>query len=99
MGQGDVPTPRGGPLRRRRDKRQLERLADASERDVTPRASSAHVRVIEDEPDAMDRDREGQDSEGQEPEAQDPEGPAEVWLPRHGGFHVRAVPIDEPVGE
>ena len=56
MGQGDVPTSRGGPFRRRREKRQLEELAEASARGVTPRASSAHVRVLDDQSDARCED-------------------------------------------
>lgn len=90
MGQGDLPTPRGGPFRRRRDKRQLEQLAGASERDVALKAATAHVRVIEDQSDAPKRD-------GVEQEADPPvDGPLP---PRVGGFHVRAVPIDQPLGE
>lgn len=90
MGQGDVPTSRGGPLRRRREKRQLEQLAETSERDVPPRAAAAHVRVIEDQADAREPD----------PQSQESESPRESPLPsRLGGFHVRAVPIDEPFGE
>jgi hypothetical protein len=90
MGQGDLPTPRGGPFRRRRDKRQLEQLAGASERDVALKAATAHVRVIEDQSDATERD-------GVEQEADAPvDGPLP---PRVGGFHVRAVPIDQPLGE
>jgi hypothetical protein len=90
MGQGDVPTSRGGPIRRRREKRQLEQLAEASERDVTPRAATAHVKVIEDQADAAEQDL----------EAQEPASPSDVPPPiRSTGFHVRAVPIDQPFGE
>jgi hypothetical protein len=90
MGQGDVPTSRGGPIRRRREKRQLEQLAEASEREVTPRAATAHVRVIEDLADAGEPD----------PEEQEPASPGDDSLPvRSGGFHVRPVPIDQPFGE
>jgi hypothetical protein len=90
MGQGDVPTSRGGPFQRRREKRQLEQLAEASEREVTPITASAHVRVIEDQTDASDQDLEGQE----------PESPvADSQQVRTGGFHVRAVPIDQPIGE
>jgi hypothetical protein len=90
MGQGDLPTPRGGPLRRRRDKRQLEQLAGASERDVTLKAATAHVKVIEDQTDNRKPDL--------VEEAPDPpiENPVQG---RTGGFHVRAVPIDQPLGE
>ena len=90
MGQGDVPTSRGGPFRRRREKRQLEQLAEASEREVTLRTTSTHVRVIEDQTDAGDEDIERQEPDS--PTDGSPQG-------RTGGFHVRAVPIDQPVGE
>jgi hypothetical protein len=90
MAQGDIPTSRGGPLRRRRDKRQLEQLADASEREGTPRMATAHVRVIEDLADA----------DKQDVESQEPESPVDASPERRpGGFHVRPVPIDQPVGE
>jgi hypothetical protein len=90
MGQGDVPTSRGGPFRRRREKRQLEQLAEASGREVMPTTASTHVRVIEDQIDA----------DGQASAAQEPEPPGDDTPPvRIGGFHVRAVPIDQPLGE
>jgi hypothetical protein len=90
MGQGDLPTPRGGPFRRRRDKRQLEQLAGASERDVAPKAATAHVRVIEDQADGTKQDL----------EKQEPDPPIDAPMQgRTGGFHVRAVPIDQPLGE
>jgi hypothetical protein len=90
MGQGDVPTSRGGPLRRRKEKRQLEHLAASTARDGTPRASAAHVRVIGDEPAVPPPKPEKQQSEA--PDTCDPP-------PRTSGFHVRAVPIDQPVGD
>lgn len=90
MGQGDVPTSRGGPFRRRREKRQLEQLALATERELTPTAASAHVRVIEDQTESGD-----QRPEGQEPESQG----SDILQTRSGGFHVRAVPIDQPFDE
>jgi hypothetical protein len=91
MGQGDVPTSRGGPLRRRKEKRQLEHLAVKTERDGTPRPpAAAHVRVLEDRPEA-----EAKDLEPPEPDART----ADVPEPRTGGFHVRAVPIDQPFGD
>jgi hypothetical protein len=90
MGQGDLPTPRGGPFRRRRDKRQLEQLAGASERDVALKAATAHVRVIEDQ-----AERTKPDVAEREP---DPPIDSPVQS-RIGGFHVRAVPIDQPLGE
>jgi hypothetical protein len=93
MGQGDIPTSRGGPFRRRREKRQLEQLAEASEPEGTPRTASVHVRVIEDQTDARD-----QDLEKQEPDS--PIDPTDGSPQRRpGGFHVRPVPIDQPVGE
>jgi hypothetical protein len=91
MGQGDVPTSRGGPLRRRKEKRQLEHLAASTARDGTPPASAAHVKLIGDQPAVpVQADREKQDAE-----AADGCTPQ----PRIGGFHVRAVPIDQPVGD
>ena len=90
MGQGDVRTSRGGPLRRRKEKRQLEHLAASTARDGAPPASAAHVRLIGDEPAVT-----GQaDHDKQEADAPD----ATPLQPRTGGFHVRAVPIDQPVG-
>jgi hypothetical protein len=89
MGQGDVPTSRGGPLRRRKEKRQLEHLAASTARDgTTPQASAAHVKLIGDQPAVAAQDE-------HEPEAPDTAAPE----PRIGGFHVRAVPIDQPVGD
>jgi hypothetical protein len=90
MGQGDVPTSRGGPLRRRKEKRQLEHLAEATARDGTPRASAAHVKLIGDETIAPAPDAEKVPADGAETCAPQP---------RTGGFHVRAVPIDQPFGE
>jgi len=93
MGQGDVPTSRGGPLRRRKEKRQLEHLAVTSERDGAPRGpAAAHVKVIE----------ERQEPQVKEPAVQTDDTDASndgVPSPRIGGFHVRAVPIDQPVGD
>ena len=90
MAQGDVPTSRGGPFQRRREKRQLEQLAKTSERGATPGTASAHIRVIEDQNDAGDQDLEG-------PETNPPA--TDAPQSRTGGFHVRAVPIDQPLGE
>jgi hypothetical protein len=91
MGQGDVPTSRGGPLRRRKEKRQLEHLAVTSERDGTPRPpAAAHVRVIEDRTAVKAPDPERDESDQPVDDAPPP---------RTGGFHVRAVPIDQPVGD
>jgi hypothetical protein len=91
MGQGDVPTSRGGLLRRRKEKRQLEHLAASTSRDGEPRVSAAHVKVIGD--DHTDTERRSPER----PEA-DVETPSEP-PPRLSGFHVHAVPIDQPVGE
>ena len=97
MGQGDVPTSRGGPLRRRKEKRQLEHLAVRTERDGTARPpAAAHVRVIEDRPEVEAKDRETPEPEtDSEAEAETASAPQA----RTGGFHVRAVPIDQPVGD
>jgi hypothetical protein len=93
MGQGDVPTSRGGPLRRRKEKRQLEHLAVTSERDGTPRPpAAAHVRVIE------DRQPPPVKAPSVENEEADPSVEGDP-PPRPSGFHVRAVPIDQPVGD
>jgi hypothetical protein len=91
MGQGDVPTSRGGPLRRRKEKRQLEHLAASTVRDGTPPTSAAHVKLIDDQPAVAGQP----DLQKQEPEVSD----TAVTQPRSGGFHVRAVPIDQPVGD
>jgi hypothetical protein len=99
MGQGDLPAPRGGgPFRRRREKRQLEQLAQASKGHVVPAPSATHVKVVEDraevvvegQADVAQRDRETQD-------AGEPTDGALRGLAR--GFHVRPVPIDEPISE
>ena len=87
MAQGDVPTSRGGPFQRRREKRQLEQLVKASKREATPRTASAHIRVIEDQNDAEDQDLEGQETITVTPQS------------RIDGFRVRAVPIDQPLDE
>ncbi len=52
--------------------------------------TSAHVRVIEDQTDQGTQDLE--DHEPESPAADDAR-------PVRAGFHVRAVPIDEPLGE
>ena len=92
MGQGDVPPSPGGPLRRRRAKRQLEQLAEESEREVSPGAAKGHVRVIEVQ--AAVRDRESEEQEADAP-AELPD--SDENRPR--GFHVRPVPIDQPLSE
>jgi hypothetical protein len=90
MGQGDVPPSPGGRLRRRRAKRQLEQPAEESEREVSPGAAKGHVRVIEDQ--AAVRDRESEEQEA--------DAPTELSVEsRPRGFHVRPVPIDQPLSE
>jgi hypothetical protein len=91
MGQGDVPTSRGGPLRRRKEKRQLEHLAAATARDGTPRTSAAHVKVLGDETATDTAER----VDKVEPDTSTSDAPQ----PRPSGFHVHAVPIDQPVGD
>ena len=91
MSKGHLPGSKGGPFQRRRDKRQLEHLAESSDRDVALAAAAAHVRVIEDQTDASNQER-----EKNQPDSGGEEGPLPI---RTGGFHVRAVPIDQPIGE
>jgi hypothetical protein len=96
MGQGDLPTPRGGPLRRRREKRRLQQLADASDRHVAPRPSIGHVRVVEDQPQVIEDQAEAAKRDNE----QEADLPVDGSPQRStGGFHVRAVPIDQPIGE
>ena len=92
MGQGDVPASPGGPLRRRREKRQLGRLADKSDREVSPTAAKGHVRIIGDPVDA---------NEQAQPEAPGPVGHEEDTPveSRPSGFHVQPVPIEESFGD
>lgn len=98
MAQGDLPTPRGSPRRRRREKRQLEQLAEASARHDVPRPATAHVRVVEDQ--AHGTLESHAEAAGPDIEGQEPDSPIENPLHgRTGGFHVRAVPIDQPIGE
>ena len=87
MGQGDIPRSPGGPLRRRREKRQLEQLAGEAREPASLVAPRAHVSVIEDQSTPKHR----------EPEVKAPETPPEpLDENRPRGFHVRAVPIDQP---
>jgi hypothetical protein len=98
MAQGDLPTPRGSPRRRRREKRQLERLAEASERHDAPGPATAHVRVVEAEARTVigrQADAPELDHEGEDPDSAI-DGPLQG---RGRGFRVRAVPIDQPLGE
>jgi hypothetical protein len=87
MGQGDIPRSPGGPLRRRREKRQLEQLAGEAREPASFPAPRAHVSVIEDQGAPKVRDAEA-------PAAETPPEPLDENRPR--GFHVRAVPIDQP---
>ena len=97
MGQGDVPTSPGGPLRRRREKRQLGQLADKSDREVSPTAAKGHVRLIEDQAAATDAATDAnEEREGKELELKGPETSPSVEN-RPGGFHVRPKPIDQPL--
>ena len=98
MGQGDLPAPRGGgPFRRRREKRQLEQLAQASKEHVAPGPTTNHVRVVEDQARAVVEGR----AEAVEPdrETPEPDSPPDGSVGRTSGFHVRPVPIDQPIGE
>jgi hypothetical protein len=89
MAQGDVPTSPGGLLRRRREKRQLEQLAEeAARRKSNPSSAQAHVSVIEDQITCNDQVAETQVSDT----ASEP-----MVDSRPRGFHVRPVPIDEPI--
>ena len=88
MRQGDLLASPGGPLRRRREKRQLEHLAEESERGESPGTARRHVRVIEDQAGTTDQ------------ELAAPATAGEPLMEGHpGGFHVRAVPIDQPFDE
>jgi hypothetical protein len=89
MAQGDVPTSPGGPLRRRREKRQLEQLAgEAARREPSPIAARKHVSVIEDQSAFKDLE-----TDRQAPDA--PSAPMRDMRPK--AFHVHAVPIDQPI--
>ena len=89
MGQGDVPRSPGGPLRRRRERRQLQRLAEEARREPSPIVPRAHVSLIEDEIALKDRE-----PDGQAPHPHPPPEPLDEGGPR--GFHVHAVPIEQP---
>jgi hypothetical protein len=99
VAQGDLPTLRGGPLQRRKEKRQLEQLAQAAKRDgVAPTTATGHVRVIEDDLDAVvenQADFTDLGVKGQDPGSADDD----LTQSRPSGFHVRAVPVDQPTGE
>src|SRR5271165_2296442 len=98
MAQGDLPTPRGGSLRRRREKRQLQQLAESSERKAAPGTAVGHVKVVEDQSPAPTGDQ--AEAMTHDPEAVEADAPLDGSPPRTAsGFHVRAVPIDQPIGE
>jgi hypothetical protein len=57
---------------------------------VSPGAAKGHVRVIEDQSAVQERESEGKD----------PDAPAELSVEsRPRGFHVRPVPIEQPLSE
>ena len=56
MRQGDLAASPGGPLRRHREKRQLEHLAEESEHEESPATARRHVRVIEDQAGTTDQE-------------------------------------------
>jgi hypothetical protein len=88
MAQGDVPTSPGGPLRRRREKRQLEQLAGkAVQREPSHIDARSHVSVIEDQIATKDGEPEGEATDAP---------PESLGDMRPTGFHVHAVPIDQP---
>jgi hypothetical protein len=98
MAQGDLPTPRGSPRRRRREKRQLEQLAEASERHDAPRPSTAHVRVVEGQAPATVEAR--TETAKEELDREQSDQPIDgSFRAGSAGFHVRPVPIDQPIGE
>jgi hypothetical protein len=98
MGQGDLPTPRGGgPFRRRREKRQLEQLVQASKEHIAHTPSTAHVKVVEDQAEVVVEGR--ADVVQRELATPDPETTDDALRSFTGGFHVRPVPIDEPIGD
>ena len=98
MAQGDLPTPRGGFRRRRREKRQLGQLAEASQRHDAPRIATSHVRVVEGQDDDIVDDH--ADAPARNLERQEPDSSIDGSLQdRATGFHVRPVPIDQPIGE
>ncbi len=99
MAQGDLPTPRGGFRRRRREKRQLEQLAHTTGRDVpAPRTATAHLKVIEEQGAVVPEDR--ADDANLDGDEQESGSPIDDGVQsRVGGFHVRPVPINEPIGD
>ena len=90
MAQGDVPISPGGPLRRRREKRQLEQLAEeVARREPSEIAARTHVSLIGDEATLKVRGADEQESDA----------PPEPGDMRPRGFHVHPVPIGEPFSE
>jgi hypothetical protein len=88
--QGDVPASPGGPLRRRREKRQLRALtADSKNRQTDPSTAKPHIRMLD-----------GQANEEAAPAVQDLGEETEPVTESHRiGFHVRPIPIDQPFDE
>jgi hypothetical protein len=72
----------------RREKRQLEHLAEESASGVSSATAREHVRVIEDQAATTDQEFAAPATAGE---------PLKEGHP--GGFHVRAVPIDQPFDE
>jgi hypothetical protein len=93
-GEGHPAEP-GGPLRRRRALRQLDSLALDPEREPSPAAATAHVRVIGEPAVPRVAARNGTDAV-QSQSRTAPEQPGLEGQPAGSGVH--AVPIDQPVG-
>ena len=88
--QGDIPASPGGPLRRRHEKRQLKALTkEAKNRQASPDVATAHIRMIKDGADL---------SASTEPGAPELDITSEPQEERQfRGFHVRPIPIDQPL--
>jgi hypothetical protein len=57
-----------------------------------------HVKVVEDQTPALTEDQ--AEATNRDLEAADADAPVDGSPPRNArGFHVRAVPIDQPIGE
>ncbi|MGA2305440.1 MAG: hypothetical protein ABSH29_14720 [Acidimicrobiales bacterium] len=93
-GEGHAAEP-GGPLRRRRALRQLDSLALDPDREPSPAAATAHVRVIGEPGVLRVVARTGTDSVPRESGS----APGEPGVEGHpAGSRVHAVPIDQPFG-
>ncbi len=97
---GEVhPGEPGGPLRRRKALRHLDSLALDPEREPSPAAAVAHVRVIGDPEDVAGGLR-PRAVAGRVPEVDDVPGPAAQDSDGRPPAHrVHAVPIDQPFGD